>query len=301
MRALKTHWAQSGSSTSCGPIRVRPHVTDPRHPSRIITCPANGRAFTLIELLVVIAIIAILAALLLPALAKAKAKALNISCASNMKNWGYAIAMYEGDFNDRFPLFGDNSADYTKPFWFQILAPYVAKKALTDKIFVDDPGFWDALRRCPGGSIGPAPFSDYPTGTNWNCYIGCNFGGYGTPVTTPRGYRGIAGPFFYGDNVRPMPASRIKRPAQAMILTDTLTHYVYSPLLYQFSRDVDGDGLKDSSPYDAGCSYSDARPTVHSRGANITSADGHVERISFKVLWQTLGASDMASQWWYME
>ena len=88
---------------------------------------AQPRAFTLIELLVVIAIIAILAALLLPALARAKEQGKIVQCLSSIRQVGLATPLYLGDFSDRYPPKRTKNGGNTQLSWVGqagLVAPY---------------------------------------------------------------------------------------------------------------------------------------------------------------------------------
>jgi prepilin-type N-terminal cleavage/methylation domain-containing protein len=102
------------------PLQIRNHIIK-----------SSTRGFTLIELLVVIAIIAILAAMLLPALAKAKDKARSINCISNLRQWGLVWNIYTGDNHDNFPTGAnpDGTIDENaRSAWFNALQLTAAQR-----------------------------------------------------------------------------------------------------------------------------------------------------------------------------
>src|SRR5207247_6505500 len=82
------------------------------HRNRRAPNQSSKRAFTLIELLVVIAIIAILAAMLLPALAGARSRAWRIQCTSQMRQLMLGFNMFIGDHNDQYPPTAYRTGDY---------------------------------------------------------------------------------------------------------------------------------------------------------------------------------------------
>ena len=174
-------------------------------------------AFTLIELLVVIAIIAILAAILFPVFAQAKAAAKKTAAISNAKQLGLGMTMYMGDNDDVYvPYFTGYepvSRTYTAPstYWPQNISPYVSKAAnATGQSTIDD------LSKI---FVDPAkPYVSQKTGSTWTTG---NITSWGISDDIVDWYapNGVAASFF------PRSASVVVAPADAIMLTETWDYY----------------------------------------------------------------------------
>jgi prepilin-type N-terminal cleavage/methylation domain-containing protein/prepilin-type processing-associated H-X9-DG protein len=140
------------------------------------------RGFTLIELLVVIAIIAILAAILFPVFAKAREKARQTSCASNLKQLALACRMYASDFDERnVPVARWNPSFAGNGYWWMVLVePYLKNlQILNCPSYRCEAGFCGA----PNWTCDQPPRARYMGGygMNWG-HSACTYGGVAYPA-----------------------------------------------------------------------------------------------------------------------
>jgi prepilin-type processing-associated H-X9-DG protein len=239
--------------------------------------------------LVVVSIIALLVAILLPALSRAKQQAYAVKCASHQKQWGLGSLLYTMDHQDNLPFFSDVEPDPAAPstvrtvMWFEMIGPYVAETSrLAGLRFYEGPAWYSEFRRCPGGR----PTDVVWNCDNWDCWVGVYFDHPtdGSPLA-PYYYKNVS------PGIAPTKLTKVRSSASKMVYLDTRTHYLYSPLrdIYTLNYDSDLDGYVDSikTLVDSYAEYyNGAQAKIHLGGCNVTLLDGHVERVAYEELWE---------------
>ncbi len=197
------------------------------------------KKFTLIELLIVISIITILAAMLLPALSRARDVARSSACVANMKNISYAATMYCDTYQDRF--WYSSGKDSGGPAWELLLAQMI-NPSLTTSSPIDK--YWF----CPSDPVDP--------------YGKKNVRVYDHNI---RGHGGYGYNSYCLPTVFPSPRRLVKWPSRKFFILDSSKEYVNPRTMTAIAS------------AGASLSYS-VNGNYHNSGANAIYLDGHVER-----------------------
>ncbi len=240
----------------------------------------RAQAFTLIELLVVIAIIAILASMLLPALANAKAKAQRADCTSSLRQWGLALTMYLDDNRQIFPLAkiangtpGAPGYDEDQPHWsdlaafhaagqgdsvwYNALPPYIGKAALW--AYANNPNNMFSSKTiftCPAALMQPSEFD--PTRIVFN--FGMNYkGNTGLPNVS------------YGTNFA---GTMVRKPSSFVFISDVRTHSTEQPFY----------GTNPAKEVGSSHCWVAQLSSRHNAGADLNFADGHVSYFKYSYI-----------------
>jgi prepilin-type N-terminal cleavage/methylation domain-containing protein/prepilin-type processing-associated H-X9-DG protein len=245
--------------------------------------------FSLIELLVVMAIIAILAALLVPALSQAKARAYSVKCKSNLHQMGLALKMYVDDSHGRYPYYAyDPNLGVGFPKWEDALARYY-------------PLSWsNSSPQCPGykGAITSAPGDTWANSYAYNCwgasrmhnhYVTIDVSGFG---------------FGMSSMGAPISEAQVAMPTEMIAITDSATDWINAmphslslgPLVPGPFLGIDSnDGwpaINTEDPF----SHIIQKPPQHGRNFNVLYCDGHVSQMKVVTLMQ---CSNTAALWNY--